>query len=670
MRTIIVALLLIAPLAAGQDLVGLPEEESVSGMGDLFAGVSDEDREWVDTKLQTLTLRERVAQLMIVTLQGGPGTDASDRYFLERYAPGGVVIRQVARPGTAADFVNGVRAGVKGRAADIPLLIGTNLYTLPIKRLTESQFFPPVPSPLTVGAAGDVEATERLATLMAEQLGAMGFNMHLGPGLTLAPSVPGAKGSIYCFGSDPVFVGESGAAFVKTFAEHGIVPMAMGFPGGGLNRQPGSPPVLLTPAELLPRREFLPFTLAIDAGAPLIQVGNVLAPTLGVAGAPASTSPVVITEMLRGVLKFDGVIVSGPLDTNDVGRRYDPSDAAVLALQAGADMVYWMEAGQRVMKTVDEIVKAVEADTLSQEIVDAAFTRVLTMKIRQGFRDVEEADAGDAARVTRDGGLSNEAYAIERQSITLLLNRAQTLPLTKDRAKGVIVTGVVGVEALHEALETHLRHVGQHIIGTARHGGDIYDFEVRRVKNFAEAASTIVFIVPSGTRPRGAVEIVRAAREGGARVVVVLMGYPDNLMHYTDADAIVLTYCDQQACAQSMRAVADVLAGKGPMARIPVEEETALVSGQARVFNALEVICTPAGRLPVNLAPPFLSGFAVPYDPTEAIKKTVWDFGDGTKSKKLIIDKAYDEPGRYPVTLTVTDRKGDTVRSTMSAIVD
>ncbi|MBN2309553.1 MAG: PKD domain-containing protein [Candidatus Hydrogenedentes bacterium] len=629
-----------------------------------------EEAEWIEEQVRSLSLRERVAQLMLVSLEGGPRFNSNDRAFLERFVPGGVIIPEVLEPATAANYIVSLRTTKAVARSGIPLLIGTNLYDLPRSYIEQSRLWAPLPSMLTIAAGADREGTAQLAELLAAQLTTMGFNLHLGPSLELAPTIPGLKGSIHCFGSDPRFAAESGAVFVETFTEHGVLALPMGFPGGGANRARKGPAVLSTPRECLAERELLPFIRAVEAGAPLIHVGATLVPTLGALDEVACLSPVVISDLLRGELGFDGVVVAGPMDINDIAAKRDPTEAAILALQAGADMIYWREAGHRVLKTIDEVVQAVESGALSPGVIDSAFVRVLRLKLDHDLhtRDLPDPDA--ANRLARTASYVEEAYRLERRSITIVQNRQGVLPLGRRASLPLGVTGVVGVEALHDALEEYIKPVAQQSISSARHGGRILDFEVERIASRAEAARTIVFVLTPNLELDGALALLRALKAKGPRVVVVLAGYPDILPSLVEADAIVLAYCDPATPEQSMRAVADVLAGQGALAVDVPGADRHSHPGQPDRYDVLDIVRCPAGRLPVTIEPPFEAGLALAYDPATSIKKVAWDFGDGVSLKKSAVDKAFAEPGRYPVTLTVTDTKGYSASRTFYTIVD
>lgn len=622
-------------------------------------------------KLRALDVRERLAQLMLVTLEGSPAPNASDRDFLMKYTPGGVIIPRVLKPVTAADYIAKLRAIPLEAATGIPLLIGTNIYSLPRPVADEMPTtFVPMPTLMAVAAANDPDVTQRVSVLVADQLKAMGFNFHLGPALTLSPSLPEIKGSLDCLGSNPAFVAESGCTILKTLEDNGILALPMGFPGGGANKKGQGPPVLLTPAALLDEEDLLPYKRAIDQGASIIHVGNILAPTLGTDDLPASMSSVVMRDLLRERLGFKGVIVAGPMDAEEIALKFDPAVAAEKALAAGADMLMWNQAGRRVMRAVDQIAAAIAERRVTQETVDAALERVMRLKEEKNLAGRPMPVMKDAEALSKRREYPKEVYELERRSITLVQNRNGILPLNKAKSMPVGVTGVAGVDALKGALEKYLKHVPGQEIATAKHGGEIYDFEIDRITKHIGGLRTIVVVLTPQIRVSSQVSLISQLQARGVTVVAVLVGYPDNLPKLDSAEAIVLSYCRPEQMEISMRAVADVLVGQAPIGISPFLSEVKTVAGKAESYSVLDVVRAPAGMLPVTLEPPYVAGLSVPYDPTFSLTKTLWDFGDGTTSKDLRAEHAFKSAGRYPITLTVRDKKDHSTTRTFYAVVE
>ncbi|HOJ34209.1 MAG TPA: glycoside hydrolase family 3 N-terminal domain-containing protein [Candidatus Hydrogenedentes bacterium] len=614
----------------------------------------------------TLTLREKVAQLMIVTLQGDPLPDSQDLLFLSQYPPGGIVLPRLSQPRMTARYVATLR-GIKNPSR---VWIAANMHTFPKYNWGPENYFPPIPSLLSVAASNDNSAANALGIVIAELMNTLGLDVHLGPTLELAPTLPESKGNIQCLGSVPQFAADAGCALIATLSSHGILPVPLGFPGGGYNKTPKQPAVLSTPRPLLEEHDLLPYRKAIEQGVAIIHVSNTLVPTIDPANVPASLSRPVMVDLLRNQLGFQGVVIAGPMDDEDITRYRDASAAARAALEAGADMILWNSAGQRVMKTIDQIVMAIQRGELDQDIVESALRRVQQVKQDHTRAATDLPKATQAEKIEKTSKYSDAAYKIERKSITLVQNRNNALPLQKTKAITVGICGVIGVSELQSALERYLKKVPVQPITTAKHGGDIYDFEIDRVTRGIQGAGTIICILTSDIRPAGQTRLINAIKMKGPRVVVVLVGYPSSLPQLQTADAIVLAYCNPDALEESMRAVADVLMGEGAPGIFQPVRELHFQLGVPQKLNALDVIRVPSGRLPVNLEPPFVAGLVVQYDPSKAVKKVEWDFGDKERMKGVEVEKVYNAPGSYIITLTLIDSKNDTVQQTFPAIVE
>ncbi len=620
--------------------------------------------ETIQENARKLSLQARVSQLMVVTLQGGPMPDSSDKALLTQYPPGGVILPPVMRPSTVPGYIAAVRALSAGPSKGIPLLIGSDLHALPRQSNRETMGrFAQLPSLLSIGATGDQTIADRYARLVGEQLKIMGFNFFLGPPLSLGPVLPEARGSLACLGDDPAFVGAAGAGIVTTLKSMGIVAMPMGFPGGGHNRGAQQSAVLLTPGPHVAARDMAPFAQTIHAGALILHVGNTLAPTLDSSGIPASLSQTVIKGHLRDKLGFTGVILAGPIDSTEVGNVQDPSQAAMRALEAGADMLSWNTAGQRVKKTVDLIVNAINNGEFDESIINAALERIVTMKTTHLLAPAPTATERKAETLEKSKRFPNETRAIEQRAITIVRNADNLLPLTKTASLPIGVTGIAGATELKEALEKRLRRVSLQTIATARHLGEIEDFEIKRLTQRGAGLRTVVCVLAPGLKNRSNERLVKGLQAAGMKVIVVLLGYPRELHTLADADAIVLSYGDPASCDQTMLAVADVLVGTAPIAAIAPPPAPVVSAGQPCVFDVRHFLRSPAGRLPVAAGDDFPAGSGLVYALEPLIKKAAWDFGDGERAKQARVEHVYAAPGTYSVTLTVSGRNGKTTNA-------
>ena len=209
------------------------------------------------------------------------------------------------------------------RAAKQPVLIGIDQ-----EGGTRFSLPPPFtawPSPAELGALDDVTLVEQVARAMARELRAAGVNLDFAPMLDLATNPASPVTSGRSFGADPQKVARMGVAFLRGLAAEGILACAKHFPGHGdaavdphidLPRFDGT-------RERLTRQELVPFAAAIAASVPTIMTAHILLPQLD-PDRPASISPVVLQELLRRQLRFDGVILADDLGMGAIAKALRP----------------------------------------------------------------------------------------------------------------------------------------------------------------------------------------------------------------------------------------------------------------------------------------------------------------------------------------------------------
>lgn len=634
-------------------------------------------------------LRAAVAQLMFVTLQGSTGPSPADRALLRDQGVGGVIVPPVTRQTVASEYITAIRTQTARHNRFGPVLIGTDLFNLPRSQHRFRSYFAQMPSLMAVAGADHPPATKRFAEATADQLRGMGFTLHVGPALSLAPEVDGGLATVQSFGSDPEFAARTARTFCETLIEASIIPMPTGFPGGANNRIGSAPPVLLAPATVLEVRDLMPFRAAIEAGVPIMHVGTTLVPTLDSASTPACLSAVVMREWLRNRLEFAGVIVAGPIDAPEILASRSIVQASLEALAAGADMLVWTGDHNRVGPVIDRVTEAVRAGVIPEEQIRASVARISRMKEDFALATRPGPDARTAQRQERDRSYGEMALEIERRSVTVLYDRSGVLPLREGQSEPILVTGSHFIAAMDESLEKHFKRVLVQPLKSAQHGGEILDFDIQRLVRQAAGLRSIVAVFPSGTpewrAPKARASqrnMIEAIKASGTQVVIVLLGYPDPIDHLLEADAVVLAYpplpdrAGPPLITRTVQAVADVLSGMGPIRILPPLRDIEAVVGQPENYNAHDVMVSPTGRLPVaigSLREPgrvlFPAGHGMPMRNLENLRRARWQFGDGGRARGPSVTHTHRTAGRYPITLTVEDENRSQVEATFFVTV-
>jgi beta-N-acetylhexosaminidase len=255
------------------------------------------------------------------------------------------------------------------------------------------------PSAAALGALDEPELTEEVAAAIAADLAAAGVNWNLAPVADVnVPANPVI--GVRSFGADPGLVARHVAAAVRGTQRLGVAACAKHFPGHGSTVEDShlSLPALVGPVEA----GLEPFRAAIAADA-----ASIMSAHIKVNADAATLDRAVLRDLLRGELGFDGVIVADALEMKGVSSRHDVADAAVLAVEAGADaLIVGHDLGEG---DVARIVAALDA-RVSPERLEEAGSRVAALAAFARPRDAEvdrRAALGAAGRAVRvDGDIS------------------------------------------------------------------------------------------------------------------------------------------------------------------------------------------------------------------------------------------------------------------------
>lgn len=237
----------------------------------------------------------------------------------------------------------------------------------------------PQPAAAELGGRADPEEVRRAAREMGLQLRRAGVNTDLAP---VVDTGHGAAIGSRSFGEDPDLVARLGVAAVNGFRDAGVVSSAKHFPNHGVavtDSHTGLP-VVDHDMETIEAYDLPPFRAAIRAGLPTVMVGHLVYPAID-PKLPASLSPAAM-RLLREGLGFDGVIVTDDLAMAGASGGAAPSQAAVAAVKAGADLMLISSPAQRQADAYEAVVNAVESGEIPRERIEESFRRIEKVKER------------------------------------------------------------------------------------------------------------------------------------------------------------------------------------------------------------------------------------------------------------------------------------------------
>lgn len=353
----------------------------------------DQPADRVDEVLSGLSLEDKVGQLLMF---GFDGTFADGRLetILREWRAGGVVLLgpNVQTPEQVAALTGDIQASAMEETG-LGALIAVDQEGGEVLRLPPP--FTQFPAAAVVGETGTADLAHRMGRAVAEEMHAVGLNMNLAPVLdVLGPSGSPAIDS-RSFGTDPGLVAEMGTAFISGLRDAGVISTGKHFPGHGSAPADSHAelPVVWKEADELQQVDITPFKAAVREGVDAIMTAHVAYPRLddGLAR-PATISPFVVGGILRDDLGFDGVVMTDNMTMGGVTTAYLPQEAAVLAIEAGADIILCACPPSVQGAIRSALIEAVQTGRLSEERIDASVRRVVSLKLRYSVGSVEAFD--------------------------------------------------------------------------------------------------------------------------------------------------------------------------------------------------------------------------------------------------------------------------------------
>ena len=366
-----------------EDSTDSSETEDVNG------GAADSD---IEEMLGDMTLEEKVCQLFMVTPEAltGVGTvtqaGTATQEAVNAYPVGGVIYfsQNLQDPDQTRTMLENTQRYAMERTG-IPIFLSVDEEGGQVARVGSNPAFgvEKIGNMSDVGSRGDTQEAYEIGSTIGTYLSDLGFNMDAAPDTDVLTNPENQVVKYRSFGSDPELVARMAAAELKGLNDQGIIGMYKHFPGHGgttADSHEGYAYVDDT-LEELKSGAFIPFQDGIDNGIQVIMVSHISCPNVTGDNTPATLSEMMITDILRGEMGFDGMVITDALNMGAITAQYSSSEAAVAALNAGANMLLMPEDFQSAYKGV---LSAVESGTVSEERIDESVRRILEVKVSLG----------------------------------------------------------------------------------------------------------------------------------------------------------------------------------------------------------------------------------------------------------------------------------------------
>ena len=336
--------------------------------------VVDDPVQWL---LDSLTTEEKVGQLLLAGMEGTtPGEDAA--YAIEECRVGSIILfrRNVESCEQTAQLVSALRA-MNGDG--VPLLIASDEEGGPVSRMPAEVM--DLPSAYTYGKTGDESLCLRLGQALAAQCAALGVNCDFAPVADVWSNPDNTVIGKRSFSSDADTVSRLVPRVAEGLTQYGVIPVVKHFPGHGDTAVDShyDLPIVTKTVEELEALELKPFRAAFEAGVPAVMIAHLLVREVDDT-LPATLSPAVVTGLLREELGFYGVVFTDDLTMGAISDSYGIGEAAVLAVEAGCDVLLVCHGTDNLRAARDALLEAVSSGRISTRRLDESVYRILALK--------------------------------------------------------------------------------------------------------------------------------------------------------------------------------------------------------------------------------------------------------------------------------------------------
>ncbi len=325
---------------------------------------------------QTLSLEQKAGQRLMV---GFDGTDLNTelKYYIDTLKVGGIILfaRNLVSPDQIRSLCTEIQAQAR-RHGQPPLFIGIDQEGGQVARLK-----PPFTQFEGVPAMKHPDEARAFAEITARELLDVGINMNMAPVLDVLPDEGSSVMQARSFGPDPHWVACMGCTMITHMQDRGLMAVAKHFPGIGRTVLDSHHdlPDLDIPRQALAEKDLIPFQAAVDSAVHGMMLSHIRYLQLDRRW-PASLSPGIASDLLRGELGFNGLVLSDDLDMGAIAKHYQIPDIVRQSLKAQVDLLLICHPGPKIEAVRDEILKHYQS---SEEMLgrgETSLKRILWLK--------------------------------------------------------------------------------------------------------------------------------------------------------------------------------------------------------------------------------------------------------------------------------------------------
>lgn len=336
-------------------------------------------------QIANMTLDEKIGQMVIVGLDG-TSMKQRDKEMIETYRVGGFILYKdnMRDADQILSLLNQLKE--ENQENQIPLWLSLDQEGGKVNRMpAEFTKFPPAAE---VGKVDNIDYTKQIGEAIGEAVSALGFNMDFAPVLDINSNPKNPIIGNRSYGIDAESVITHGLETMKALQSNQVAAVVKHFPGHGdtsVDSHLDLPVVNKSLAELK-AFELLPFVEAIKQNTDAIMIAHLLIPKIDKTY-PASLSKILISNLLREDLGYDGVVITDDMTMGGITDHFKVGEAAVTSVQAGSDLILIGHEYDKQVSVIKALKKAAREGVISSEMLDKSVYRILQLKEKYKLED-------------------------------------------------------------------------------------------------------------------------------------------------------------------------------------------------------------------------------------------------------------------------------------------
>lgn len=514
--------------------------------------------------INKLTLEQKIGQLFLVAVPGQELT-AEARAHLVAHNLGNYIFftQNLTSFSNIRNFSDSLQ-DTANEICGIPALISVDQEGGMVARAYSGATI--FPTNMAITAAGIDGAVSQMGAMVAAELKALGINVNHAPVVDVNNNPLNPIIGIRAYSDSPAVVTKMALEYIEALQAGGVMANVKHFPGHGDTNTDSHLALPSIPHDMarLQEVELAPFKAAINAGVDSVMTAHIIFKAIDDKH-PATLSPAVLTDLLRGELGFKGLVFTDCMTMKAIDDHYGMDKGCVMAINAGADVLCLCAPLADQSRCYNTVLEAVKTGEIPMHKIDAAVTRILAYKAKYATGKLPNP----VAEYPKHEALAED---ISRGSITLVKNEGNILPLKSDKNIFAISPSSARTsiaDNFYVKREGFCQRAGE-VFGCGFHEISVSPKaeEIATVLELAKDAEVVLLASYNAVQNHGQTALFQALKSAGKAVIVVCLRVPYDATVLADANAIVAAY---EYTGRSVNNIMKALAGEIPMpGKLPV----------------------------------------------------------------------------------------------------